>query len=342
MTSFSIVVPFYEKHDAWWNTLEDLRIQLSPGDQVIIVDDHSPSGPPECDCPLVKIVHPNKLENHIYRCNTLRNLGIETAENDAIIMLDPDCIPSPHFMRNARKNFDSGVLFGGRIDFKQEDGTVQDDPRLSRRRKTALKVWGGCMMFSKERTRRLGWFSSEYDGGWGLGETDFVYKCFHSGMVIAYLEKLCVLHQYHERNTAGHADNMKLVSSRRKLYAMKLDEVTDYKPRVGVCILTMMPTQYLKRCLRSIAKTKIPVKVFLVSQGNVDEERRRVIDQWGDRWAVHPLFNDPPKRPESIKDEVSKMARSMGIQHVVTVNDYSLLQPDSIEKLVADGRWVFG
>jgi len=83
MTKLSVVVPFFEKHEAWWKTWDELRIQLSSDDEVIIVDDHSPSGPPVCDCPLVKIVHPNKLKEHIYRCNSLRNLGIKTAKHDA-------------------------------------------------------------------------------------------------------------------------------------------------------------------------------------------------------------------------------------------------------------------
>ena len=61
MIKLSIVVPFFEKHEAWWKTWDELKIQLASDDEVIIVDDHSYTGPPECDCPLVKIVYPNKL-----------------------------------------------------------------------------------------------------------------------------------------------------------------------------------------------------------------------------------------------------------------------------------------
>jgi len=130
MRGISIIVPFYKKKAAWKKTFSELKIQLSPGDEVIVVDDHSPSGIGTCGCQALTIVRPPKREPHIYRLNTLRNLGIKTAKNDAIVILDPDCIPNKNFLHNARRIFDPSVLFAGRIDYLNEDGDMLKlDPR---------------------------------------------------------------------------------------------------------------------------------------------------------------------------------------------------------------------
>ena len=334
MRPLSIVVPWYEKNEPWEKTWEELKIQLDPKDEAIIVDDHSPSGVKDCGCPLVRVVQPRKLKPHIYRCNTLRNIGIQNAKHDAILILDPDCIPAPHLIEKARKLFDPAVLYGGRIDLQREDGKTEEDIRLKRRNREGMQVWGGCMLFSKARTKLISWFSEDFNGKWGLGEKDFANKCYQSGMELSYAKTLHVTHQYHVPYREGHAKNMQLELTRRTLYAKHLNKYTGYRPRVAVSILTLMRPQFLKQCLRSVARTKIPIKIFLVNQGDTSEEQMKIVNKWKDKWAVHYHFNDPPKWPGPARAEIFTMVHKMGFQYVITVDDDCYLYPNAIENLV--------
>ena len=334
MRPLSIVVPWYEKNESWEKTWEELKIQLNSDDEVIIIDDYSPSGVKDCGCDLIKVIKPPKLGSHIYRCNTLRNTGIQNAKHDAILILDPDCIPAPNLTEIARKIFDPAVLYGGRIDVQQEDGEIEEDVRLKRRNRRGMEVWGGCMLFSKSRTQLIDWFSEEFNGKWGLGEKDFANKCYHSGMELIYAKALHVTHQYHEPYREGHHENMQLELARRTRYSKNLDKHTSYRPRVAVSILTLMRPKLLKQCLRSVARTKIPIKIFLVNQGDESEEQMKVVNKWKDKWSVHYHFNNPPKWPGPARAEIFTMARDMGFQYVVTVDDDCYLYPNAIENLV--------
>ena len=63
--NLSIIIPFYEKYEALKKTWEELHLQLHPDDQVLVVDDWSPNGVPDFDCPCTKIIRPPKHEPHI-------------------------------------------------------------------------------------------------------------------------------------------------------------------------------------------------------------------------------------------------------------------------------------
>ena len=93
INQISLLVPHYQKQRTLPLVLDRLTLQISPKDEIIIIDDHSPDGVPDCDCPRVRIIQPPKKEPHRWRLNTLRNFGIKAAKNDAILFLDPDCLP---------------------------------------------------------------------------------------------------------------------------------------------------------------------------------------------------------------------------------------------------------
>jgi len=201
--------------------LDELKLQINPTDEILVVDDWSPDGLPEIDCPCTKVIRPEKHIPHIYRLCTLRNLGLQSASHDCVVVLDPDCVPNPHFVENARKIFDPSILFGGAIDFIQEDGSIMPDPRQGETRRSkwvdlderywsGVMIWGGCMMFSRSRTALTGWFDEEFNGGWGAEEHEFASRCFHGGLRLYYSIELAVTHLYHPKKTFNYDRNLRL------------------------------------------------------------------------------------------------------------------------------------
>ena len=221
--NLSILIPHYQKQDILVKTWEELQLQLHPQDEILIIDDYSPDGVPEFDCNCTKVVHPpEKLTPHIYRLNTLRNYGLEQAHHDACLILDPDCLPSPHFLDNARKICDPTVLFGGRIDKTTKEGEIKQDIRVrdnvtdrwvdvGDRQTPGVEIYGGCMLFSRSRTKLFGWFDTDFDGVWGAEEHEFASRAYHSGMRLRYTSLLHVTHQWHPHVTReGYERNRKL------------------------------------------------------------------------------------------------------------------------------------
>lgn len=220
MLNISVVVPFFQKQKSWVLTNFFLLPQLMQGDELIIVDDWSPDGFKFLH-PLMKVVKPPKPNFHTFRLSTLRNLGIENAKNDAILIMDPDCLASPKLLENARKIFNREILYGGRIDHLQADGSVKGDPRLYKTWKLGWMIWGGLMLFSKSRTGQGGWFSEDFNGRWGAEDNDFANRCYFQGIDLKYTVLLHVIHQYHVLRQKGFSINNKLAKKKLREYEKK-------------------------------------------------------------------------------------------------------------------------
>lgn len=351
--SISVVVPFYNKAGPWKETWRRLEPQLLIGDEVLIVDDHSTVKEPdgsehgfEFAGKWTQTLRPEKLEPHIYRCNSLRNMGLQEARNDAVLLLDPDCIPEPDLLDNARRLFDPGIVYGGRIDYETEIGGVTWDPRLYWKHdlkaeplvdslvNAAIYLWGGCMLFSRRKASMVGWFSKEYDGGWGLGEQDFVEKLMHIGVRLRYEERLKVVHQHHEKNTVGHSRNQALFWAKSEQYAKALDKATPYRSRVKVLVVSMMRSYYLDECLKRIFSGLLPVKVVLVNQGDRSPEMLRAVANWRRRWCVEYRWNDKPESMAVIRAAEFKRAAEEGYKYVATVDDDMMLDSGAMDELI--------
>ena len=106
------------------------------------------------------------------------------------------------------------------------------------------------------------------------------------------------------------------------------------KPRVAVAVLTLKRPQFLSQCLRSIARTEIPIKLFLVNQNDESEEQMKVIKEWRVRPEVKYILNKPAQWPGAARGAVFTMAHDMGYEYIVTVDDDCCLLPGAIESLV--------
>ncbi len=342
--SLSIVVPFYNKKAAFRRTFAELLMQMEHDDEIVVADDHSETGIGVCAClKEIEVIKPPKLSSHVYRVNTLRNLGVEAAKNDAIIILDPDCIPNEHFLSNARKIFDPSVLFTGRIDHVDKDGMIDRlDSRVKGESSQWLdhpmfggaSIWGGCMMFSKSRAELVGLFDEDYNGSWGTEDHDFGYRCYHSGMRLRWEPGLRVTHQWHEKNHPNVEANKKLWRLKRKKYEEALGIMTPYDPAVVVLIATLDRPEYIDQVMRAVFRTRVSIKVRLVNQGNFSKENMKALEPWRNRWAVEVIDNEFPVglaevRTQCMKDYASRY------KYMITLDDDVLPKPGSIERLLA-------
>ncbi len=216
--NLSVIVPFYQKQDHWVKANFFLMPQLIPGDEVLLVDDWSPDGF-NFKHAYLRVIRPPKSSSHILRISALRNLGIEEAKNDAILILDPDCLAGPTLLENARALFNREILFGGRIDYFKKDGTISGDPRLYKKWRLGWMIWGGLMLFSKSRTRNIEWFDEAFNGRWGSEDNDFANRCYYNDIVLKYTLRLHVLHQFHDLHRPGYSVNQKI--AKKKLLAYK-------------------------------------------------------------------------------------------------------------------------
>ena len=285
MRPLSIIIPHFEKQAALKKTWEELKFQIQPEDEILIVDDHSPSGIPDFECKCTKTIQPPKHVPHIYRLNSLKNHGVEHAKHDACIIIDPDCIPSKNFLSYARNVYDPSVLFGGHISYLDKNGnppkeySKQSVSRwLDEDKRGCRELRGGCMFFSKQRASLAGLFDTDFDGNWGSGEHPFGSVCYNSGMRLRYDRGLTVFHQWHEKNRPGNSGhNKRLFEKKVRLYHESLNYLTPYKPAVVVLVVSTKHSQYIEQGMRAIFRHAFPFKVRLVNNGDQSEQHREHI-----------------------------------------------------------------
>ena len=340
----SIVIPHFNKQVALKLIHDELKLQIDPIDEIVVIDDFSTNPLPDFNCKCTRVVRPpNELNPHIYRLNTLRNLGVSEAKNDAIIIIDPDCLPNPTFITNARRIFDPSVLFAGRVDKIQKDGTPTIDPRTGEKiskwididegDKGGGLVWGGCMMFSKARASLVGLFDTDFDGRWGAEEHEFASRCYNSGMRIYYSKELLVTHQYHEKNTLGGSENMILWRKKAADNAKNLNIVTNYCPAVGVSVISFLRPNLIDQCLRAIFRNIIPLRVRLCINGDNSMPTREAIRPWKNRWAVE-LVNQERNWPAKIRNEAFNWAKSNNYKYLIFIDDDITVSTTGIVNLI--------
>ena len=337
----SIIIPHFSKQESLKQVFNELQLQINPDDEILIIDDYSPGGVPDFDCLCTKVIYPpKKLTPHIYRLNTLRNLGLQHASHDPCIILDPDCIPNPHFLDNARKMYDPSVLFGGRIDRVKENGTLKTDLRArggSRWTSNPTEIHGGCMMFSKERTRLVGWFDEGFNGAWGAEEHDFTSRCHHSGIRLRYSEKLLVTHQWHPPvSREGYERNRARWIESHAAHAENLNYVSPYKPTIVALIITKMHPRYIDQVMRSLFRHNVPLKVCLVNNGDQSKEQLRALQPWIGRWAVDYVNYKTQKPLSNIQTDAIKFYAAKGYKYLVSLNDDTTPLTDSFTTIISE------
>ncbi len=318
-------------------------MQIDPDEEILILDDHSPSGVPDFDCPCTRVIQPKDgLTPHIYRLNTLRNLGMANAKNDLCIILDPDCVPNPSFIRSAKALFDPSILYAGCVDRKMPDNSMVLDRRIPERVSRWIDtspslgggglVWGGIMMFSKSRVTAVGGFDEEFDGSWGAEEHEFASRCYNSGMRLYYSMELAVTHLPHPAYRPSPSRNMALWTQKAREHEKALNHTSPYKPAVGVSVITMMRPTLIDQCLRAIFRSSLPVRVRLVVNGDDSEETKKAVAPWKGRWAIK-VVEHGRKWPAVVRNESLEWSRKQGFRYHVFIDDDITVFPDSFPRL---------
>jgi len=338
----------------WFDTWQHLEPQLEEDDEVILVDGsvvtESSGGwsiPFESERIRLRVLMASKKRGN--RLNSLRNLGIEEAKNDPILLIDPGCIPAPDLLANARSLFDPGVVFGAQVDFFQEDERIAEDPRLTWKRDLqenpwvdeypdeANSFWSDCLLFGKERTGKIGWFSEDNKGQQTPGDQDFVEKCYHSGLRLKYEVSLRVSRRVQSFEEAREQINAPKVRE-GDAHLLSLPSVSPYRPEVFVLVVAMLRPYYLDECLQRIFQNITPLKVCLVNQGDNSEEMLKALKKWTPRWVVDYVYNEHPRSMAEVRSEAFTWAKQQGYDYAVTIDDDMLVKPGALDELVKTAR----
>ena len=187
----SVLVVTHRKGELLARCLAALVPQLSPKDELLVIDDGGEDHKITAQFPCRYIAVPHRG----YRLASLQNLGVLLARHDYIVKLDGDCVPDPGWLSAYRAALAPGRLVAGRIDWQQPDGTVRPDGRLSR--EVPPRLWGGNFGLPRGELLALGGFAEELDGAWGGEEQDLEARWLAAGKEFVYLPEARAVHQWH-------------------------------------------------------------------------------------------------------------------------------------------------
>lgn len=212
MINISVIVASYNKLEQLQKVIDSLRIRLKDGDQIVIVDDGSSDGSQDyIDNIDLDISYDYQLrEDRGYQLSTVRNIGIQLANNDCIVQIDDDYLMTGNIIEKARDLFDKDKLVIFRRDEMDEDGNIIRDKRLGLKWKKE-KVGGnlfkfipsgnppaiygawGMFMYSKKRMKEIGMYNTKYNNRWGAEDADVATRFLYAGYdVLYFVEEHCV------------------------------------------------------------------------------------------------------------------------------------------------------
>lgn len=115
-------------------------------------------------------------ENKGYRLSTARNIGARIAISEGatvLIFLDGDIIVHPFWLEAMIEGTREGLTFG------EINGRAPDIVKL--RNRPWLAATGGNMATTTKLWNEIGEFDSDYDGNWGVEDTDWAYRALDAG-----------------------------------------------------------------------------------------------------------------------------------------------------------------
>jgi GT2 family glycosyltransferase len=98
----SVVIVTFNSRETIERTLGSLLRELTPGDEVVVVDNASTDGTPDTvrtAAPVAKIIQSDRNEGFAAACNT----GVDAASGDLVVLLNPDATVAPGFGEAIRR-----------------------------------------------------------------------------------------------------------------------------------------------------------------------------------------------------------------------------------------------
>ncbi len=243
--TLSLIILTYNRPDALALILLSIEKQTVFPDEVIIADDGSTDVTKELikqreegfPVPLKHVWHEDKG----YRIAAIRNKAVRTCSGEFLIFSDGDLYFHPRFIEDFKKNAEMGVaLIGSRV-FLSEKATrskiMQQDcrpvfplvsPEIENNRFNSVRIpfvfnllkpvkhsknlRGGLLgVWKKDLEAVNGW--NEAFTGWGLEDTEFVTRLFHSEVVFRKIKFMSLTyhlwHPMQKRENVGQ--NMRLL-----------------------------------------------------------------------------------------------------------------------------------
>ncbi|MDN4504242.1 glycosyltransferase family A protein [Alteromonadaceae bacterium BrNp21-10] len=196
---FSIIIPVLNDYESIKTTIQAIREQEFEGRfEIIVVDNGSSDGSAlwleqQTD---IQFLMQKDYPGSPYSC---RNLGIDIAKGDYIILLDATCTPSKQWLESGRKYIKetSSLLFGGGVKFnycgkvtagKIFDSVTNVQMKLSIEKKQQAKtanLWVHKVLFEK--------FGKFRDGVRSGEDVRWTSHCTANGQPISYCEEAKVL-----------------------------------------------------------------------------------------------------------------------------------------------------
>lgn len=198
----SVVIVTFNRSYQLLKTLEALKPQLRPGDDVVVTDDGSDDGTMEMvrKLPWVRYFRQDRKG---WRLASARNKGIINARHEITVILDADCEPQPGLLDAYREAMRPGVACLGDVLFEKDSSGLETE---------RIMVGAGNMCFNKSEARVVGFFTEAYDGAWGYEDRDFIMKLKRSGVRVDVLRPALVIHRWHPtpKDRDIHANKSKL------------------------------------------------------------------------------------------------------------------------------------
>lgn len=205
MTTFSIIIPVYNRPDEVAELLESLAVQSRKDFEVIIVEDGS-----TVTCEQVVNAYNDKVDiTYIYKENEgrsiARNVGIEASKGEWLVFFDSDCVIPPEYFENLGRALDENPVdcYGGP---DAAHDSFSDTQKAINRAMTSFwttgGIRGGKVQLEKfvPRTFNTGFKREVYDRVGGFREMfsediDMSTRIKQAGFTIALIRDAYVYHK---------------------------------------------------------------------------------------------------------------------------------------------------
>ncbi|MDR2125399.1 MAG: glycosyltransferase [Prevotellaceae bacterium] len=232
---FSIVVPVLNRPDEIKEFLESLTQQTDKDFEIIIMEGQSTHPCDEICKEYLKVLNIKYVKNQVLSRSIRRNLGIEAAAGNYIILFDSDCILPPQYIETVRKQLNENYTdcFGGPDNANESFSTLQKAINYSM---TSLFTTGGIrggksenflprafnMGFSKQIYEKVGGYDviigEDIDLSMRIKEAEFSVRLIKEAFVY-HKRRLTLKKLYRQTYTFGCA---RIILNNRHKGSLKL------------------------------------------------------------------------------------------------------------------------
>ncbi len=231
----SIVIPNYNGRKLLQKNLIQL-IKVAPDSEIIVVDDASTDDSIKFlrqNYPKIKIIKHKKNQRFAKACND----GVQFANNNIVILLNSDVIPTKGFIEPLVKHFKKDYVFSvGCLEINAPFGTKANPNNVSGRTAGKFKrglfvhwkpkdqqsidtLWtsGGSMAVDRDKYLKLGGMDTLFSPAY-WEDNDLCYRANKKGWKCLF-EKDSVVYHYHETtNSAVFGNkNLEIISYRNQI-----------------------------------------------------------------------------------------------------------------------------